>query len=426
MKIPVSSNGNTVYAFKAISGKGSSGTYGIVLSGLTPSAIGQTSPEPEDISAKLNAAITVLRQKGRNGGTIFIPPGTYYFGTTIEFAGQGIQLVGLRGAPPRGDSNPREGSYPTFWYNRSLQDPNYKPNANTAKPGGTAFGQTTRPRSRVLGSATDTTGATPGYSTAVYSYNNIMGLNVAYSDTGSGGVGATATGMLFYYSHLNLIRDISICGAYNGIDLICNESTSLRNISITGLRGDFGMSCGSEANEAHMGRSANKEAGLAETRIGRTNGLKIQGLTVSAHNNTTRLVVLPTAAELSGVNLSGGGIGIDIGDPVDAIQGLSNETRADDVYLQDVTIDGCGQQGILTNYASNIFGYNVSISNSGAEGMRIQPGLYGDFQFGRLSISNSQSTGLLIENGINIVMTDVTVKNSNLSGTIVPGMPEAL
>src|SRR5882757_4125844 len=328
---------------------------------------------PADASATIQAAIDAM--KSTKGGVIFIASGSYHLSKTLKVQGSGVTLVGVRALTSSGQN----GAYPTFTYDRSLTDVDYDNRASIESAVGADVPIIDTPAAIRFNGNADYSG------TRTYNYGGIIGINLVFSDSGGAGDGETATGIAINLPHQGLFRDITITNAYNGIDAGDSTSPYFLNINITGVRGTFGARFGTYHSDA----------------------LKIHALTVTAsENNTlTTLVIIPANIELIGASLSGGGVGIHITGP-------DSTAFANDVYIRSIQIQHTALQGILVDYARQVYISDATINYAGAEAIKVTPNFYGGLALTNLRTSYTGLSAVRVQRGMNIDLVNAVLLNS--------------
>ena len=320
-----------------------------------------------DASTGLQKAVDAIANANlTKGGVIFLKPGNYTLTKSVKISGSGIVIVGVRDVVAPGVW----GAYPTLRYGNDFVDPDYDPASTNAAQQQPAV-------IRINGNA--------DYSkNSAYSYNGLHGLNLECTATGNS-PGAIATAITAHMPHLNMCRDISITNAFNGVNLIDATTPSLHNISITGLRGDFGIRCGDPDSDA----------------------VKVQGLRVTAApgNTNATLAYIPGNTEFVGADLQGGKIGIDI-------NGWGYTNWAGDVFIRSVHIQGTAEQGIRVGYAAQVYITDLAIDNAGREALRITTNFYGGLTLANFTATASGFSALRVDRGMNISVVNARLLDS--------------
>jgi hypothetical protein len=338
---------------------------------LTPPAV------PADASSTIQAAINAAASANLSkGAVIFLAPGTYYLTHTLKLEGTGVTLVGVRAVTGSGQN----GAYPTLTYDDSLVDDDYDNRASIESMVGADVPIIDTP------AAIRCNGNADYSSTRTYNYGGLIGINLSFTGTaGSGSAGDRATGVAINLPHQTIFRDLTITNTYNGIDVGDSTSPYFLNINIAGVRGSFGARLGTYHTDA----------------------IKMHALTVtaSANNSSTTLVILPANMELIGASLSGGGVGIHI-------TGTDSTTFANDVYIRSVLIQHTEAQGILIDYAKQMYISDTTINYAGAEAIKVTPNFYGGLAFTNLRTSYTGLSAIRVQRGMNINLVNAVLLNS--------------
>lgn len=338
---------------------------------LTPPAA------PADASATIQNAINTMASVSLSkGGVIFLAPGTYYLAHTLKLEGSGVTLVGVRTTTSTGQN----GSYPTLTYDDSLVDDDYDNRGSIESSLGTDVPLLDTPAAIRVNGNTDYSGS------RTFNYGGLIGINLAFTGTaGSKSEGDTATGIAVNLPHQGLFRDLTITNAYNGLDVGDSTSPYFFNINISGVRGTFGA------------------------RIGtfHTDAIKMHALTISASagNTSTTLAIIPANMELIGGNFSGGGVGLHI-------TGTDSTTFANDVYLRSLQIQHTNAQGILIDYARQVYISDTTINYAGAEAIKVTPNFYGGLALTNLRTSYTGLSAIRVQRGMNINLVNAVLLNS--------------
>lgn len=380
-----------------------------------------------DASPRIQAAINAVGLAGC-GGVVFVGPGTYYIKETIKIKGYGVKLVGIR------DPNSQE--YPTFLYGNDLTDVDYE-NRSTLETNNVVVGSNDSgdihgpigPISvlehpavvRMLGNGhvgVVTIWNADDYSVQQsYSCQGMIGFNIVYNPTaGSGTVvdGQHATGLAINAVHQSICRDITINGAWNGVDLGGGNSPFFRNIDIENLPDsttNFGM---------HVGAwdAANSLV---------TNGVKVHGLTVRGITGNTHstLVTMPINGSIVGAALANGGLGIRIGSsPTYTNRGTPAAPIIDfmgDAFLRTVKIDNVAQQGILLDFTHESFMYDITINHAGGNALETTPQYTTGLLITDLRTTYAGLNAIHLGGGMNIDITDASLLDSNQLGAAATG-----
>jgi len=332
-------------------------------------------PSGSDPAAAINTKIdAVANAASTRGGVIFLKSGTYTITHPVILHGQGVQLVGLR--------DETTNQYPTLQYGATFSDSDYD-----------AFSSVRvqqRPAAvRVNGNVYT---GTASMDTAM----GIYGLNIVYTGTSGTSQGAIATGIAMHRPDVATFRDITITNAHNGIDVGACGHPRFRNVTITGVDGEFGF-----------------RAGITPAL---SNPFKIHGLTVSTKSGNTSAVLLDISAnlELIGAKLTGGKIGI-------RVSGPDWTDAADDVCLRSILIQDTAEQGVIIGNAINLYLVDMQIDRAGSEAIKVlggvdgsgnYTGLYGGLQIANLRTTYSGLSAIRVQGGMNICLTNTVLLNS--------------
>ncbi|MGO4518507.1 hypothetical protein AB4Y89_22165 [Terriglobus sp. 2YAB30_2] len=338
---------------------------------LTPPAA------PADASATIQAAINTMASASLSkGGVILLAPGTYYLAHTLQLEGSGVTLVGVRAVTSTGQN----GSYPTLTYDDSLIDDDYNNRSAIETTLGVDVPIIDTPAAIRFNGNADYSG------TRTFNYGGLIGINLTFTGTaGSGSEGDTATGLAMNLPHQTLVRDLTITNAYNGLDVGDSTSPYFLNINISGVRGTFGARLGTFNTDA----------------------IKMHALTVTAStgNTSTTLAIIPANMELIGGNLSGGGVGLHI-------TGADSTTFANDVYLRSLLIQHTNAQGMLVDFARQVYVSDTTINYAGAEAIKVTPNFYGGLALTNLRTSYTGLSAIRVQRGMNINLVNAVLLNS--------------
>ncbi len=353
-----------------------SGTNYVFPAG-SPYVLDPNTANPTDHAAAIQAAIDAIKNAGLSkGGIVFIKGGTYYLKRPVIVRGDGVTLVGLK------DSS---GVYPTLTYGDDFVDADY--NNRTNIQGGTV---TVLQYPAVIRINANTNYA----AVTTYRSHGIRGFNIKYTGTDLGSSGGKASGIAMHEVYHSPVQDVTISGSpngpYNGIDVGPSMMPLVRNVTITGVRGDFGI-----------------RAGASD---GTSGAQKYHGITITAPvatNSTTDLVRFGGEGEFIGANLQGGRIGIDmIGtSPLD-------DERVGNMTLRSVYIRNTAQQGIRINNAQAVGFTDVQIDYPGAEGVKVCNGFLGGLQMLNLRINYAGYSAIRVQNGMNFSIANAELLNS--------------
>lgn len=381
-----------------------SGTSGLYVFPAGSPYVLDLSPT-DDASTIINNRINALSRvtgadTASKGGTIFIraTTGTINLTKTIVIQGAGIQLVGIRGDTTSG---PQTGNYPTFVYNKALIDSGYDsrsshPNARCLQNPAVI---------RVNGTDYDHIGDSANGDPATDKYAGIYGIKILYSATGSG-YGDSATGITMHCPDFGKFRDITITNARNGIDVDGCTHPRFRNITITGVNGEFGFRCGVNPLLS--------------------NPFKIHQLTITAQagNNTVELLQIMSNIEVVGAKLTNGKVGVDITSPV-------WDDPANDVCLRSVLIQHTAQQGILLNNAQQVYIMDTEVDYAGCESLKVlggwdtsllrPTGFYACLQLANFRSNHAGYSAIRVQSGMNLDIVNAELLNSGQNLSSAPG-----
>ncbi len=371
-----------------------SGTNYVFPAG-SPYVLDPNTANPGDHAAAIQSAIDAIKNAGSTkGGIVFVKGGTYYLKRTVIVRGTGVTLVGVK------DSS---GVYPTFTYGDDFVDADYNNRVSITNTQGRAITVLDYPAVIRINGNTN-------YSTSCsYRSHGIRGFNIKYTGTNLGSDGGRATGVALYEVYHSPVQDVTVSGSpngpYNGIDTGSCMMPMVRNVTITGVRGAFGIRAG--ASDGSAGAQ------------------KYHGITITAPiatNSTTDLIRFGGEGEFIGANLQGGRIGIDMvgTSPLD-------DERIGNLTLRSVYIRNTAQQGIRVNHAQALGFTDVQIDYAGAEGIKVCDGLLGGLQMLNLRVNYAGYSAIRVHNGMNINIANAELLNSGQkkSGAAATNLPIA-
>ncbi|HEY0945719.1 MAG TPA: immunoglobulin domain-containing protein, partial [Opitutaceae bacterium] len=337
---------------------------------------------PDDHAAAIQAAIDAVKNAALSkGAVILIKPGTYHLKRPVIIRGTGVTLVGLRDV----QADKTWGPYPTLTYGDDFVDADY--NARAGIRGGVVDVLQYPAVIRINGN-------TDYSDNVVYDSHGLRGFILSYTGTDLTSAGGKATAVALHAVYHSPVQDLTITGSshgpWNGIDTGACMMPLVHNVTITGLRGDFGI----RAGDSFVGSQAQKYHGITITAP------------VDA-DSTTDLFRFRGEGELIGARFEGGRIGVDMS----GMSGKDGE-RAGNMTLRSVLIKNSARQGIRIGNAQAIGLTDIQIDEPGAEGIKVSDTFLGGLQILNLRINGAGYSALRVQGGMNISVANAELLNS--------------
>ncbi len=369
--------------------KTQSGTSSVYVFSSSSPYVLRPPAAPADAQPMIQNAIeAVVSATNSTGGVIFLASGTYKVTKPIKIHGNGVSLVGLRAV-----SGTTFGAYPVLQYGDDFTDDDYSNRVaiQSALSGSKTVDVLQYPAViRINGS-----GTSYDFGEGVGSEDNsgARGLTIQYTGAGVTGQGRLATGLALHMVGNAVVQDITVnssgtVGPYNGINIGPSFRFFGRNFNIADVRGTFGLRCGDYRN---------------------TGAAKYHGVTVTSSGTTANLVEFRSEGELIGAKLTGGRIGVKVHG-----SGAGDDEQSANCTLRSVLVQDSALQGITVSCFHGVGFADITIKNPKCEGLKILDGFFGGLQIANLRIENAGLSGIRVQRGMNIGLTNAVVLNSGM------------